>query len=275
MPQKVNIFISHISDEQSEASKAKDYLEQVFAGQVDVFLASSWASIAPGEDWFERITEALQKADLMIVFCSSDSITRPWIQFETGAGWFAKKKARIIPICHKGMTPRALPEPIRWLQAVDINADSEGERLNKLAEAIKVATGLEASPIPVESVALSPRGSMASLTGWLIRPSAHISQRLEGTFKVGTVAACDPSRARAAALDPDDSIYVRLHVEPPTGQFVHAIAHADTALFFESDDIQGTVVKAELRLAAAFKGHGPDERPVPLIVVEKAERQHR
>ena len=89
-PKTVKVFISHISEEQAEAVKAKDYLEQVFAGQVEVFAASSWTSIAPGQDWFQCITEAIENAEIMVVLCSGDSVNRPWIQFETG--WMVRKE---------------------------------------------------------------------------------------------------------------------------------------------------------------------------------------
>jgi hypothetical protein len=91
MSEKIHIFLSHISEEQVEANKAKAYLDQVYKDRIEVFVASSWTSIPPGEDWFNCIADAIDKADIMIVFCSGDSVGSPWVQFETGAGWFAKK----------------------------------------------------------------------------------------------------------------------------------------------------------------------------------------
>jgi hypothetical protein len=272
MSEKVNVFISHITEEQVEATKAKEYLERVFKDQIEVFVASSWTSIQPGEDWFKCIAAAIEKADIMLVFSSGDSVGRPWVQFETGAGWFSKK-TKVIPVCHKGMTPPALPEPIRRLQAIDINAASEGEQLRKLAEAIKTVANLrEPSPISVEALPLGtepPVRGMPSLRGWLARPGAHTEETLEGVFKVGLVGAPDPSRASECGLDPQDSVYVRLFVEPPTGQFVNAMATGKAADVLESEEAEGQVVVAKLRLAAAYQGHGPDDRPSPLIVVDQ------
>jgi len=274
MSKKTHVFISHISEELIEANRAKDYLEQVFPDQLEVFVASSWTSIQPGDDWFARVAEAIENADIMIVFCSGDSVARAWIQFETGAGWFAKKTA-VIPICHKGMTPAALPEPIRRLQAVDINAESETDRLKKLAEAIRTVANLpEPSPISVESLALSDKsGPMSSLKGWILRPAAHINDTLGGVFKVGTIGAADIARAKAAGLDPNDAIYIRLYVEPPNGQYVNAMAQGKVASFFESEGVETAVVIARLRLAASFQGNEADDRSVPIIVVEDAKRR--
>lgn len=118
------IFISHIADEHAEAARAKEFLDKSFGDNIEVFLASSWESIQPGDDWFKRIEEAISSADIMLVLASTESVNRPWIQFETGAAWFSKKK--VIPVCHKGMTPGALPEPIRRLEAIDICPKSSG-----------------------------------------------------------------------------------------------------------------------------------------------------
>jgi hypothetical protein len=271
MSEKVNIFISHITEEQGEATKAKEYLDQVFKENVEVFVASSWTSIAPGEDWFKCISDAIEKADIMIVYCSGDSVGRAWVQFETGAGWFAKK-TRVIPVCHKGMTPAALPEPIRRLQAVDINAATEGEQLKKLAEAVKSVANLpEPTPMSVESLPLASKGAaMPSLKGWILRPAAHIGEKMEGNFAVSGVRVADPVRAVAAGIDPKDSIFIRLLVEPPTGQFVNAMAQGKVAALFERDEIEGEIIIANLRLAASYQALGPDDHSTPLIVLEGA-----
>jgi hypothetical protein len=47
-----------------------------------------------------------------------------------------------------------------------------------------------------------------------------------------------------AGLDPNDSLYVRLLVEPPNGQFVNSMAAGRTAALFERDDITGAVIQA-------------------------------
>lgn len=271
MDDKIKIFISHISEEQIEANKAKQYLDQVFKEKVEVFVASSWTSIKPGDDWFDCITGALEKCNIMLVLCSGDSVGRPWIQFETGAGWFAKK-IKVIPICHKGMTPSALPEPIRRLQAVDINADTEGQQLHRLAQAVSaVATLPEPAAIPVESILLASHpGTTGSLKGWLLRPASHVGETLEGVFKVGVVDVADVDRSTQAGLEPNDAIFVKLYVEPPTGQFLNTIAHGKAAELFEAEDIEGRVVITRLKLTALYHGHGPESRPTPLILVEDA-----
>ncbi len=110
MPEAKKIFISHIADESADAARAKEVQEKTFGANVELFLASSWESIPPGEDWFRSIENAIQAADVMIVLASSESVLRPWILFETGAAWFSKKK--VVPICYRGMTPAHFPNQL-------------------------------------------------------------------------------------------------------------------------------------------------------------------
>jgi hypothetical protein len=270
LEKKVQVFISHISEEQIEATRAKEYLELAFKGHIEVFLASSWASIPPGEDWFNSILDAIERADIMLVLSSGDSVGRPWLQFETGAGWFAKK-TKVIPICHKGMTPAALPEPIRRLQAVDINSDTEAEQFRKLAIAIRQVTNLPESPaISVEELALGGGSrETPSLKGWVLRPGSHIGEEIVNVFKVGTVGAPDVARAAKAGLDPNDALYVRLYVEPPNGQFVNAMAIGQVASLLEREDMPGEVVRAKLKLQAVSQTDEQGDRPSPIILVQE------
>ncbi len=66
MPEAKKIFISHIADESADAARAKEVLEKSFGTRVELFLASSWESIPPGEDWSRSIENAIQAADVMI-----------------------------------------------------------------------------------------------------------------------------------------------------------------------------------------------------------------
>lgn len=270
--EKTNIFISHIADERVEAERAKEYLEKVFSDHVEVFVASNWSSIAPGEDWFSVITVAIETANVMLVLCSADSVGRSWIQFETGAGWFSRKTT-VIPVCHKGMTPGGLPEPISRLQAIDINAEGEAEQLKKLANAVQRVAGLpKPAEIAVGDLGISSTGT-PSLKGWVLRPAAHIGEEIEGVFKVASVGSADQDRASAAGLDANDTVFVRLLVEPPTGQFVNAMACDEIASVFEREDVPGAVFKAKIKLRAVYQSPGEDDRRSPVIVIEEAKKR--
>jgi hypothetical protein len=269
---KKKVFISHIADEHPEAARAKEFLEKTFGQYIEVFLASSWESIAPGDDWFKRIEDAIAASHLMLVFASTESVARPWILFETGAAWFSKKK--VIPVCHKGMTPAALPEPIRRLQAVDINAPSPAESLTKLAEAVRTVADLpNPEPVALEELPVDTgKTGTISLRGWMLRPASHIGEISEGVFKVGQVDTCDVDRAKEADVDPKDALFVRLYVEPGVGglTFLNAIAAGRTASLFEQDDVVGKNILATIELKAVHQTELPGGKIVPIILIQSA-----
>jgi hypothetical protein len=58
------------------------------------------------------------------------SITRPWINFEAGAGWM--RSIPIIPVYHSELHPRDLPLPLSLLQAVEANKEGGIDRVYEL-----------------------------------------------------------------------------------------------------------------------------------------------
>jgi hypothetical protein len=120
---KPTIFISHIADEAGLAKILQTHIAQDFLGMLDVFVSSDSESIAAGANWLKAIEEALERANLEIVVCSRASITRPWINFEAGAGWM--RRILIVPVCHSGLKPTDLPMPLRVLNGLEANS-SEG-----------------------------------------------------------------------------------------------------------------------------------------------------
>jgi len=67
----------------------------------------------------DNITVALKECCIEIILCSPDSIKRPWINFEAGAGWI--RDIPVIPLCHSGVEPSKLPLPLNLLQAARLN----------------------------------------------------------------------------------------------------------------------------------------------------------
>ena len=72
------LFISHISEEKEAASLLKDFFEHAFLGAIEVFVSSNEKSITYGARWLDRITNALQSCDTMLVLCSAKSVQRLW-----------------------------------------------------------------------------------------------------------------------------------------------------------------------------------------------------
>jgi hypothetical protein len=82
---------------------------------LEVFVSSDENSISMGQKWLENITSSLKDCSVEVILCSPQSIRRPWINFEAGAGWV--RDIPVIPLCHSGMEPSQLPMPLNLLQA--------------------------------------------------------------------------------------------------------------------------------------------------------------
>lgn len=113
----MNVFISHISEESALASMLKDWIESTFPTRCIVFVSSDSSSLAPGTRWLEQMDSALRSAEVMIVLCSTASIRRPWVNFETGCAW--SRGIPVIPICHSGVSADSLPRPLAEFQGLN------------------------------------------------------------------------------------------------------------------------------------------------------------
>jgi len=114
----MKIFISHISEEKNLAIIFKEWIETTFLGQLSVFVSSDPESIPAGNKWLEDITSALQESKLLIILYSPLSKNRPWINFDTGCGWI--KNIPIIPICHSGLKPNQIGQPISSFHGLEM-----------------------------------------------------------------------------------------------------------------------------------------------------------
>ena len=122
----MEVFISHITLEAPLASVLKKWIRTAFVESVEVFVSSD-DSITPGEDWLDRIRDSLKSTKVLLAICSKESVHRPWINFEAGAGWI--RGIPVIPLCHSGMTVGGLPQPLSPLQALDVEGDDFARRL--------------------------------------------------------------------------------------------------------------------------------------------------
>jgi hypothetical protein len=112
---KAIVFISHICEEREIAIAFRELVSSSFLGLIEVFVSSDEHSVAMGQKWLNNITQALQTCAVEVVLCSPQSVKRPWINFEAGAGWI--RDIPVIPLCHSGIEPSTLPLPLNLLQA--------------------------------------------------------------------------------------------------------------------------------------------------------------
>jgi len=134
---KPTIFISHITEEKEIAKSVKEFLERRFLKTINVFASSHEESLKLGDDWMSTIKKSMKDCKLIIVLCSPLSITRPWINFEAGAGWV--RDIPVIPLCHSGLTPGKLPVPINSLQGGILNNKTDISKVFKrIAEILEI-----------------------------------------------------------------------------------------------------------------------------------------
>jgi hypothetical protein len=110
-----DIFVSHIHEEADAAEALTKYLRDY---GFESFLSSERWQIRAGERWFDRITEELEEARIVLLMLSLRSVDRPWINFEAGWSWSQKKIT--IPVCFGGLKPGAMPRPYSDLQGIDL-----------------------------------------------------------------------------------------------------------------------------------------------------------
>lgn len=122
----MRIFISHVHEDKKLAVSIKEILEGAFIN-VDVFVSSDEKDMTERQKWFGSIEKSLEEAEVMIVMCSENSVTRSWINFEAGAGWI--KGIDVYPICYGNAEVGSLPRPISEFPALSIHDDDFLEKL--------------------------------------------------------------------------------------------------------------------------------------------------
>lgn len=124
---KPTVFVSHITEEGEVAKSLKSLIERKFLRSIDVFVSSHEESIGLGDEWLDSIKNSVTNCGLMVVICSPISITRPWINFEAGAGWV--RGISVIPMCHSGIQPGKLPIPLNTFQAGMLGSQQDIQKL--------------------------------------------------------------------------------------------------------------------------------------------------
>ncbi len=263
----MRVLISYYSDEEADAEDIKNQLVAAFHQyNPEVFMASRCDSIAPGDNWENKIMNAVNEANLLLVLMSFDALTRPWINFEIGVAW--AKSTPILLLCHKGIDPNALPRPYGSLQAINLNGLHREDKLKQICEAVSTVLGIEAvhrDKIPDLS-SYEPIESFFSINRrWHLRPAAHINETSAGLFLVGAVRPSDSNRATLAGMTPGVTLNVRLFFgNSPEGTYINAMVSGELANFFERV-IPNTRIAVKIRLAAVLV---EGETTTPLLVVD-------
>lgn len=265
----MQVFLAHYSGESSVAEDIADHLTSTFSEEdLGVFLSSNWESVSPGVRWQDKVITSLEESKALLALMSVDSLGRPWLNFEIGVAW--AKRMPILLLCHRGLTPGALPSPYNTIQAVDLNNKNHEDQLDEIAKALAMAIDLtvprEVPLRPVLEEGATPFSS--GYRAWSLRPGAHIGETLEGTFLVGSVNPAYAERASAAALPPTETLFVKLFVGATAeGRYIPVMVSGEGAGFFETVPRDTVRIKARLRLMGSHVVR-EGEPAIPLIAVD-------
>jgi len=178
---RLKVFLSHLNLDKELAELLQQAISQDFIGLVDFFVSSDTTSIPVGEKWLDKLVSELKAADLHLVLCSPEAVTRPWINFETGAARL--RGIPIVPVCHSGLSPVQLPVPLSEFEAMRASSPDD---LLKLYGRIASALG---STVPTSSL------------NDLVRKIAAFEVKYERR-QVAEAAACEVMPATAVIESP-------------------------------------------------------------------------
>jgi hypothetical protein len=106
-----DVFVSFSSQDGGHAERLAEEIRK--AGGTP-FLAAK--DIAAGDDFAERIRDALEASGELWMLVTPHSLTSEWVMSEWGAAWALRK--RIVPILLR-CAPQQLPDRLQRLQCID------------------------------------------------------------------------------------------------------------------------------------------------------------
>lgn len=116
------VFISYVHEDRDIAQGVQSLLSSVLKLGREVFLSADQTQVLAGHIWLDRIRDALDSCEVLLLLLSERSINRAWVNFEAGAVWLARRP--VIPICIGGMLIEFLPQPYAGMQSVRLPLDA-------------------------------------------------------------------------------------------------------------------------------------------------------
>jgi hypothetical protein len=105
----MNVFISHASTDSELAQRVANVLRGAGFGVWDE------TQILPGENWGEKLAQALQESDAMVVLLTPDAVRSPNINFDVGyALGKLNFRGRLIPVL-AAPPGQLLDDQIPWI----------------------------------------------------------------------------------------------------------------------------------------------------------------
>ena len=96
---------------------------------MSVFRTTRLGQIPAGKEWLAVIQQNIRDADAYLVLLTPWSMSRPWINFETGAAWFSERK--LVPVVAGDLAKDVVVEPLRSLQLLSLEDPAEATILKR------------------------------------------------------------------------------------------------------------------------------------------------
>jgi len=119
------IFLSHIQEEEEIVLEFRDMMNKIFGDTINFYLFQKNES---GVDMVNNITKNLNDSQIIVIFCSPESISKPWINFEIGFSNKMKKDENqkiIIPILYFNLKKEQLPSYLSNLIYTQFDLDKK------------------------------------------------------------------------------------------------------------------------------------------------------
>jgi hypothetical protein len=118
--EKPIVFLSHSSKDRDQLNALKSLLDERLGGAVEFFLSSDGESIPLGRNWISTIEDALERAGLMFIFLSKNSLDSKWVHFEAGNAY--AKGVDVVPVCLPGLDFNVVAAPLSILQGFNLHS---------------------------------------------------------------------------------------------------------------------------------------------------------
>jgi hypothetical protein len=134
----MNVFISHAAADKDLARRVADVLK---ASGFQVWWDES--QVLPGDNWGEKLGQALDTSDAMVVLLTRDSLQSPNVSYEIGYALGKKDyKGRVVPVI--AAPPDQLPrDKIPWVLSkfptVNLGEGGAEEGLRRIAQVLQEA----------------------------------------------------------------------------------------------------------------------------------------
>lgn len=96
-----HFFLSHSNKDKELARIIANMLKRITLNQIEAWYSSDDSGaggLQPGMIWFNAILEKLSKSKAVVAILTPNSISRPWVYFESGIGQ-TLQECEVMPIC--------------------------------------------------------------------------------------------------------------------------------------------------------------------------------